>query len=200
MSFDEKHHPKAEEAAYESVGVPAQEEPIPHEERLLVRKLDRRILPIACLMYLFACQSSPISCYRKFHHCDSRFGQKQLGQRSHTGLTCRYTRRGSHGQEVRLGQFRLFLLLCENNHPLRARNLNESLPHLRFEQVLCQVPATILAKFFPPRLFLGCAAIGWGLCSTLMVGRLFTLLLNAVETISTSSPPPSTRPGLWWPE
>jgi hypothetical protein len=26
------------------------------EERRLVRKLDRRILPIACLMYLFACR------------------------------------------------------------------------------------------------------------------------------------------------
>ena len=26
------------------------------EERRLVRKIDRRILPIACLMYLFACQ------------------------------------------------------------------------------------------------------------------------------------------------
>jgi hypothetical protein len=25
------------------------------EERALVRKLDRRILPIACLLYLFAC-------------------------------------------------------------------------------------------------------------------------------------------------
>ena len=25
------------------------------EERQLVRKLDRRILPIACLLYLFAC-------------------------------------------------------------------------------------------------------------------------------------------------
>lgn len=27
------------------------------EERQLVRRLDRRILPIACLMYLFACKS-----------------------------------------------------------------------------------------------------------------------------------------------
>ena len=27
------------------------------EEKRLVRKLDRRILPIACLLYLFACQS-----------------------------------------------------------------------------------------------------------------------------------------------
>ena len=26
------------------------------EERALVRKLDKRILPIACLMYLFACE------------------------------------------------------------------------------------------------------------------------------------------------
>ena len=26
------------------------------EERRLLRKLDRRILPITCLMYLFACQ------------------------------------------------------------------------------------------------------------------------------------------------
>jgi hypothetical protein len=63
MTFDEKDDPKVDEAAYESVSAPsAQEEPVSHEERLLVRKLDRRILPIACLMYLFACQSSRISC------------------------------------------------------------------------------------------------------------------------------------------
>lgn len=29
----------------------------PEEERLLVRKLDRRILPITCLLYLFSCTS-----------------------------------------------------------------------------------------------------------------------------------------------
>lgn len=29
------------------------------EERNLVRKLDRRILPITCLLYLFACLSFP---------------------------------------------------------------------------------------------------------------------------------------------
>ena len=31
------------------------------------------------------------------------------------------------------------------------------------------IPATILAKLFPPRLWLGSAAIGWGICSTLTV-------------------------------
>jgi hypothetical protein len=31
------------------------------EERALVRKLDKRILPIACLLYLFACQSLPLT-------------------------------------------------------------------------------------------------------------------------------------------
>jgi len=29
----------------------------PEEEKRLVRKLDRRILPITCLLYLFACES-----------------------------------------------------------------------------------------------------------------------------------------------
>lgn len=30
------------------------------EEKALVRKLDNRILPIACLLYLFACKCSDI--------------------------------------------------------------------------------------------------------------------------------------------
>jgi hypothetical protein len=63
MDFEEKRNLKVDEAAYESASIPsAQEEPGSHEERLLVRKLDRRILPIACLLYLFACQSSRILC------------------------------------------------------------------------------------------------------------------------------------------
>jgi hypothetical protein len=36
---------------------------VSEEERRLVRKLDRRILPIACLMYLFACQCSGYSTF-----------------------------------------------------------------------------------------------------------------------------------------
>ena len=41
-------------------------------------------------------------------------------------------------------------------------------------QILCLVPATLLAKLFPPRLWLGSAAIGWGICSTLSVGHLLS--------------------------
>lgn len=32
----------------------------PEDEDKLVRKLDRRILPIACLLYLFACSSTVV--------------------------------------------------------------------------------------------------------------------------------------------
>ena len=68
-----------------SVGTPGiqpavrPEDPVSVEERRLVRKLDRRILPITCLMYLFACQH----CIGLFYtglfdslHCDDvRLGQ-----------------------------------------------------------------------------------------------------------------------------
>src|SRR5882762_3614976 len=51
------------------------------EERMLVRKLDTRILPITCLMYLFACQSRFfLSSQPLTDSC--RFGQDKLGQRS----------------------------------------------------------------------------------------------------------------------
>jgi len=62
MALDEKHDAKFEEVgAFESPGIHIQpavrpEDPASVEERRLVRKLDRRILPIACFMYLFACQ------------------------------------------------------------------------------------------------------------------------------------------------
>lgn len=35
---------------------------ISEAERALVKKLDRRILPIACLMYLFACRYTGVHC------------------------------------------------------------------------------------------------------------------------------------------
>jgi hypothetical protein len=61
MSPDEKSDEKYHEAVLESPSiqpdVQAQAgDPASVEERRLVRKLDGRILPIACLMYLFASQ------------------------------------------------------------------------------------------------------------------------------------------------
>ncbi|KAH9003364.1 MFS general substrate transporter [Lactarius hatsudake] len=129
MVFDEKYNPKVDEAAYESASIPlVQEQPVPHEERLLVRKLDRRILPIACLMYLFA-----------------YLDRSNLGNARLQGLPADVLGGDPTGKRFDWVNSVFF-----------------------FSYVLCAVPATILAKFFPPRLYLGCAAIGWGICSTLM--------------------------------
>jgi hypothetical protein len=60
MAPDERLHIKREEDATEPPSVQPDvqpdEGPVSVEERRLVRKLDCRILPITCLMYLFACQ------------------------------------------------------------------------------------------------------------------------------------------------
>src|SRR6266702_1800860 len=80
----------------------------------------------------------------------------------------------------------VFFFSYVSTHPPCARNLKRSVPHLRFEQVLCPVPATILAKLFPPRIYLGCAAIGWGICSTLMVSRLFRSFERCRDHIHTT--------------
>lgn len=71
MAFqvDEKFNPKHDGPALEppSIDLDASvrpEDPVSVEERRLVRKLDRRILPITCLLYLFACQ-----CFGHFYVC-----------------------------------------------------------------------------------------------------------------------------------
>jgi hypothetical protein len=59
MAPDDKLHIKRDEDATEPPSIQSDvqpEGPVSVEERRLVRKLDRRILPITCLMYLFACQ------------------------------------------------------------------------------------------------------------------------------------------------
>lgn len=60
MAPDEKLHINRDEAATEPPSVQSDVQPeggpVSVEERRLVRKLDRRILPITCLMYLFSCQ------------------------------------------------------------------------------------------------------------------------------------------------
>jgi len=63
MALDEKLDVKTDGAACGPPSVQPDVQPegpvsvsVEEERRHLVRKLDRRILPITCLMYLFACQ------------------------------------------------------------------------------------------------------------------------------------------------
>lgn len=74
MALDEELHIKRDGAATEPPTVQSDvqpERPVSVEERRLVRKLDRRILPITCLMYLFACQYLERSMSAFFtHYCN----------------------------------------------------------------------------------------------------------------------------------
>ncbi|TFY76493.1 hypothetical protein EWM64_g7519 [Hericium alpestre] len=97
-------------------------------ERRLVRKLDMRILPIACLMYLFA-----------------YLDRSNLGNARLQGLPRDTLGGDPTGKKFDWVNSAFF-----------------------FSYILCQVPGTILAKLFQPRLWLGSAALGWGICSTLM--------------------------------
>lgn len=130
MAPDEKLHIKRDEAATEAPSVQSDvqpEGPVSVEERRLVRKLDRRILPITCLMYL-----------------------------------CAYLDRSNLGNARLQGLAKDVL----GGDPTGKRfDWVNSIFFLSY--ILCMVPATILAKLFPPRLWLGSAAIGWGICSTL---------------------------------
>ncbi|KAI3613176.1 major facilitator superfamily protein [Moniliophthora roreri] len=110
------------------------------EEKKLVRKLDKRILPMACLLYLFA-----------------------------------YLDRTNLGN-ARLQQLPEDILGGDPTGVLYDW-VNSA---FFFSYILCQVPATIVSKLFPPRIWLACAAIGWGLCSTLMAaGFSFGGLITA---------------------
>ncbi|KAJ7583658.1 MFS general substrate transporter [Mycena floridula] len=105
------------------------------EERRLVRKLDNRILPIACLLYLFA-----------------YLDRSNLGATRLQGLP----------KDV----------LDSDPTGVKFDWVNSA---FFFSYILCQVPATIASKLVQPRIWMACAAIGWGLASTLM--------LNAVDNL-----------------
>ncbi|EJF55809.1 MFS general substrate transporter [Dichomitus squalens LYAD-421 SS1] len=98
------------------------------DERRLVRKLDCRIMPIACIMYLFA-----------------YLDRTNLGNARLQGLP----------QDVLHGDPTGVLFDWVNSA-------------FFFSYILCQIPATIVSKLLPPRAWLGCAAVGWGICSVLM--------------------------------
>jgi hypothetical protein len=83
MAPKEKVHIKRDEAATERTEPPSAPDVQPEgpgsvEERRLVRKLDRRILPITCLMYLFACQypRRSMSAFFTHYYVTARPGQK----------------------------------------------------------------------------------------------------------------------------
>lgn len=97
-------------------------------ERKLVRKLDMRIMPIACILYLFA-----------------YLDRSNLGNARLQGLP-----------EDTLGGDPTGELFDWVNSAFF------------FSYIICQIPATVTSKLFPPRIWIGCATIGWGLSSTLM--------------------------------
>ncbi|KAJ6472650.1 major facilitator superfamily domain-containing protein [Mycena vulgaris] len=98
------------------------------EERRLVRKLDRRILPITCLLYLFA-----------------YLDRSNLGNARLQGLPKDTLGGDPTGKRFDWVNSVFF-----------------------FAYILCQVPCSVTSKLFPPRVWLACMAIGWGLSSTLM--------------------------------
>jgi len=109
-------------------------------EKRLVRKLDRRILPIACLLYLFA-----------------YLDRSNLGNARLQGLT---------GDA--LGGDPTGILFDWVNSVFF------------FSYIICQVPASVVSKLFPPRVWVACSAIGWGISSTLMASAFnFAGLMTA---------------------
>ncbi|CAA7267224.1 unnamed protein product [Cyclocybe aegerita] len=110
------------------------------EERDLVRKLDKRILPITCLLYLFA-----------------SLDRSNIGNARLQGLP-----------EDVLGGDKSGVLF------------DWIISAFFFSYVLCQIPATIISKLFPPKTYVAIAAIGWGTTSTLMAtGFNFASLMTA---------------------
>jgi len=114
-------------------------DPITAEARLLC-KLDRRILPITCVLYLFA-----------------YLDRSNLGNARLQGLP----------EDVLGGD------------PTGV--LFDWLVAIFFIPfILCHVPWTVLSKYYNPRIWIGCSAILWGLCSTSMsVASDFNTLLIA---------------------
>ncbi|KIP12114.1 hypothetical protein PHLGIDRAFT_27519 [Phlebiopsis gigantea 11061_1 CR5-6] len=100
----------------------------PEAEKRLVKKLDRRILSVACILYLFA-----------------YLDRSNLGNARLQGLPQDALGGDPSGKLFDWVNSAFFL-----------------------SYILCQIPATVTSKLFPPRYWIGCAVIGWGLSSTLM--------------------------------
>ncbi|KZT03825.1 MFS general substrate transporter [Laetiporus sulphureus 93-53] len=97
------------------------------EERRLVKKLDGRIMPIACILYLFAYLDR------------SNLGNARLQGLPEDAL-------GGDPTGVLYGWVNTAFFIS---------------------YIICQIPATVISKLFPPRTWIGCFAVGWGICATL---------------------------------
>lgn len=80
-------------------------------EKRLVRKLDMRIMPIVCILYLFACK---LICTCRIPELTFLSpGQIELGQRPFTRTARRYAWGRPYWKIIRLGKLGVLLLLCE---------------------------------------------------------------------------------------
>ncbi|KAI0687669.1 major facilitator superfamily domain-containing protein [Cytidiella melzeri] len=98
------------------------------EEKRLVRKLDMRIMPIACILYLFA-----------------YLDRSNLGNARLQGFPADVLRGDPTGNLFDWTNTAFFIAY-----------------------ILFQTPASVTSKLFPPRIWIGCAVIGWGTASTLL--------------------------------
>lgn len=130
MDVDEKaiatEKPAQIEEAESPPSIKGASVPSPCEKRL-VRKLDVRIMPIACILYLFAYLDR------------SNLGNARLQGLPQDALN------GDPTGELYGWVNSVFFI----------------------SYILCQIPATIISKLFPPRIWIGCFAVGWGICATL---------------------------------
>ena len=85
------------------------------QEKRLVRKIDIRLLPITCLLYLSSGEAILLlfSIHLMMISPTSSSGQVKSWECPTTGPTWRYSWRRRLGKEVRLGYFCLLLFLCE---------------------------------------------------------------------------------------
>ncbi|KAI0738942.1 MFS general substrate transporter [Daedaleopsis nitida] len=131
MSVDEKSKASVEIVEYaqpEGSLVNESARCSPEEERRLVRKLDMRVMPMLCMLYLFA-----------------------------------------YLDRINLGNARLQGLPQDVLHGDPTGVLFDWVTSgFYFSYIICPVPAILLSKLCPLRLWFACAAVGWGMCSLLM--------------------------------
>lgn len=136
------------------------------EERDLVGKLDRRILPITCLLYLFACRLVKHAQILDTHLLASALDRSNIGNARLQGLPEDILGGDKSGQlfDWVISAFFFSYVSYHKDSPASLEQVLKS-----FLQVVFQIPLTILSKLFPPQVYVALAAIGWGTTSSLMV-------------------------------